>query len=311
MYKKLIYHRSGIITLYDRHSDQSISGSLILNKRQKQPNLEPMNIESDVGTIKETNNEFKKVFIDHYLKIQNKFNLFIKNAKKTSLPKLTGHGINVRPVNTKNLNYNLLSKITFSVSLISFLFLVVYFLSSQLSLFSNPKLIPATAAEIKPQIGFEQPIRQFEPAPDPTPASREFQINIEKIGLFSDITTNVDLADEAVYKQKLNEDGVAHALGSYFPGQNGPVYLFAHSTDTLANIPLFNAKFFALKNLEVGDEMKISYQGKQYTYLIRDKQIIQPDQISSIQNTTSKLVLQTCWPPGTDWQRLIIFANPI
>jgi len=215
-----------------------------------------------------------------------------------------------KPKLNLNINYRFFSRIGFAITLVSFSLLLSYFLMSQtnlssLAFFNTKNAAPSPLAEV-------QKPPQFEPTPDPTPASREFRITISKIDLSSDITPNVDLADEKVYKQKLlHETGVAHALGSYFPGENGPIYLFAHSTDTLANIPLFNAKFYSLQNLELEDEIEIAYHGKNYKYAIKSKQIIKPEDISIIQSTNYKLILQTCWPPGTDWQRLIIFADPV
>ena len=131
---------------------------------------------------------------------------------------------------------------------------------------------------------------------------------IPKINLESEVIANVDPASELDYDTKLKY-GVAHALGSYLPGGKGPVYLFAHSTDTIFNITRFNAKFFAVKELAVGDEVEILFNNKRYTYIIRERQIIQPDQLDVIRASDSNLVLQTCWPPGTNWQRLILFAD--
>lgn len=219
---------------------------------------------------------------------------------------------------TFKLNYGFLTKVTFGFTVVSFILLSLYFTSSQIDLLSfasSPKhfsfMNEKRTDPENPEIGFQKPQRQFEPTPDPTPVSREFRITIPKINLISDITPNVDLSDEIIYKKKLYENGVAHALGSYFPGEDGPVYLFAHSTDTLANIPLFNAKFYSLNELELGDRIELSYHGKKYSYSINSKQIIDPLKIDIIQNTSSRLVLQTCWPPGTDWQRLVIFADPV
>jgi len=139
--------------------------------------------------------------------------------------------------------------------------------------------------------------------------SNEYILEVPKIGLVSGIAPNVDLDNEEVYKQKLKETGVAHAKGSYFPGEVGPVFLFAHSTDTVFNISAFNAKFFALKDLEEGDEIKVNYHGNKHTYKVTGKTIINPDELDTIRNADSSLILQTCWPPGTDWQRLIVFAK--
>lgn len=137
-----------------------------------------------------------------------------------------------------------------------------------------------------------------------------FKIFIPKINLESDIVPNVDTTSEDIYKQKL-QYGVAHANGSYFPGQKGPVFLFAHSTDTIARILEYNAKFFDVNKLEAGDSVQVHFRGKDYQYIITKKEIINPDDLELIRNSNANLILQTCWPLGTDWQRLVLYADLI
>lgn len=138
--------------------------------------------------------------------------------------------------------------------------------------------------------------------------SQEFVITIPKIDVVSDVIANVDSTNEAIYKEQLMK-GIAHANGSYLPGQNGPVFLFSHSTDILFNVEQFNAKFFALKDLEAEDEIIINYRGSIYKYAVKEKKIINPDDLEQIRNSNSDLILSTCFPPGTNWMRLIVFAD--
>lgn len=137
----------------------------------------------------------------------------------------------------------------------------------------------------------------------------EFKIVVPKINLESEIVNNVDTNLEDEYKNKL-QFGVAHAKGSYLPPEiGGPVYLFAHSTDTVLNIARFNAKFYSVRELENGDEINVFFNGKKYVYKVKDKFIINPKEVDVVKNAETDLILQTCWPPGTDWQRLIIYAD--
>ncbi len=138
--------------------------------------------------------------------------------------------------------------------------------------------------------------------------NNDFKIMIPKIELESDIIPNVDTTSEEIYKQKLLA-GVAHANGSYFPGQDGMVFLFAHSTDSIARILEYNAKFMFVYQLDIGDEVQINYKGKLYRYAITDKKIINPQEVELVRQANSDLVLSTCWPLGTNWQRLILFAD--
>lgn len=137
-----------------------------------------------------------------------------------------------------------------------------------------------------------------------------FRIIISKINIDSKIIPNVDAINEEEYTKQL-KDGVAHAKGSYFPGEGGPVFLFAHSTDTIANIQQFNAQFYDLRNLEIEDEIQIIYDKKIFFYKVKDKKIINPNQLEEIRASNYPLVLSTCTPPGTNWQRLIVYSEHI
>lgn len=140
------------------------------------------------------------------------------------------------------------------------------------------------------------------------PVNNEFFLEIPKINLTSIIIPNVDTSNEAQYLEKLKV-GIAHAKGSYLPGDNGPIVLFSHSTDTLAHIVQYNARFYGLKDLQIGDPATIHFKGKIYTYTVIEKRIINPQDMDTIRNSGSKLIMTTCWPPGTDWQRLAVFLN--
>lgn len=143
-----------------------------------------------------------------------------------------------------------------------------------------------------------------------TETINEFKIRVPKLNMESMVGANVDPSNSEEYKSILTQKGVAHARGSYLPDQSGgPVVLFAHSTNTLENILQFNAKFFGLKELEIGDEIIINYGNKDYVYRVSNKKITSPTDLASIQEAQDDLVLSTCWPPGETWQRLLIFAK--
>ena len=105
---------------------------------------------------------------------------------------------------------------------------------------------------------------------------------------------------------------MAHALGTSFPGQPGVSYLFAHSTDTIFNVPRFNAVFYLLKDLEAGDRVVIFFNGRRFDYIVVERKITEPEDVSYFTMKTEEqiLVLQTCYPPGTTWKRLLVIAKP-
>ncbi|MDO8504133.1 MAG: sortase [bacterium] len=142
----------------------------------------------------------------------------------------------------------------------------------------------------------------------------EFSVYIPKIGAKAAIVANVDPASEKDYKAALTQ-GVAHAQGSSYPGQNGGTYLFAHSTDSPWNVSRYNAVFYLLRELkpEEKDEVYVFFLNKVYKYRITEKHIVDANDTSWLSNTKDgpeRLILQTCWPPGTTWKRLIVIAVP-
>ena len=143
--------------------------------------------------------------------------------------------------------------------------------------------------------------------PDP-----DFSIVIPKIRGKAKIIANVDPINELSYNQALIE-GVAHAQGTMFPGQNGNIYLFAHSTNSPFDAIRLNAVFYLLRELESNDEIYVFYQGVKHKYLVTDKKIVDPTDISVLSSTNQdgkeRLILQTCYPPGTRNKRLLIFAE--
>ena len=146
-----------------------------------------------------------------------------------------------------------------------------------------------------------------------TPKDPGFSIIIPKIGASAKVFSNVDISNQNVFLPILMQ-GVAHAAGTVFPGMNGNVYLFAHSTDNFWDVGRYNAVFYLLKNLTKGDEVVIFYQNKRYNYIVTGSKIVGPSDTSYLTNSQKGnkqlLVLQTCWPPGTTLQRLLVFAVP-
>lgn len=141
------------------------------------------------------------------------------------------------------------------------------------------------------------------------PQDPNFDIIIPKIGANSRIIANVNPADEKIYLKALKK-GVAHTLGTAFPGQKGHIFLFAHSTDYIWNVGTYNAVFYLLYKLKVGDEIDLFYRGRRYIYQMTGRRIVNPSQVEYLMAKSNKefLTLQTCWPPGTTLKRLLVFA---
>lgn len=142
----------------------------------------------------------------------------------------------------------------------------------------------------------------------------EFSVYIPKIGAKAAIIANVNPTSETEYKAALTQ-GVAHAQGSSYPGQNAGTYLFAHSTDGPWNFSRYNAVFYLLNELkpEEKDEVYVFFLNRVYKYRMAEKYTVDANDTSWLTQAKEgpeRLILQTCWPPGTTWKRLVVVAYP-
>lgn len=142
------------------------------------------------------------------------------------------------------------------------------------------------------------------------PISKDFSLIIPKVGINAAIIPAVNPANPGEYLDALKK-GIAHASTSFFPDENGTVYLFSHSTNYDWFVKDLNAVFYLLKNLDTGDLVVVFYKGKRYTYKLTEKRVVAPSDISYLipQPGNKRLILQTCWPPGSTTERLLIFAD--
>jgi len=145
---------------------------------------------------------------------------------------------------------------------------------------------------------------------DLSPPNTDFSIVIPKIDAVSPVIANVDPNDPNKYLPALKR-GVAQAAGTALPDQVGNVYLFAHSTDAFYDVNRYNAVFYLLGKLSKGDDVFIYYKGKKITYTVDQVKVVTPNDIKYLDKISDKktLTLQTCYPPGTTFDRLIVIAN--
>jgi sortase A len=145
-----------------------------------------------------------------------------------------------------------------------------------------------------------------------TPKDTHFSLIIPKIGASERVFENIDPSNEKIYGETLLK-GVAHAQGSSFPGYGGNTYIFAHSADSFWNVGRYNAVFYLLKELQPGDDVVVFFQNKRFNYEVSETKIVDSTDLSYLKSdigTGETLTLQTCWPPGTTWKRMLVFAKP-
>jgi len=141
------------------------------------------------------------------------------------------------------------------------------------------------------------------------PVDKEFGIVIPKIGANAKVIPNVDPYNPKEYQRALTQ-GVAHAKGTAFPGQIGNIFIFSHSSANFFEASRYKSIFYLLNKMETGDGITLAYQEELYTYRVTEKRIVAAEDISYLKKQAPEpsLTLMTCWPPGTNFKRLIVQA---
>mgnify|MGYP001197289137 FL=1 len=145
------------------------------------------------------------------------------------------------------------------------------------------------------------------------PINDDFSIVIEKLGVNAPIVSNVSITDEKAYKEAL-EHGVAHSVSSDYPTTSpSNVYLFAHASLNFWDLGKYATVFNLLRKLDIGDSVNIFYQGDRYIYKVVNREVVKGWNTTSITRSVIEpiLTLQTCDPPGTTINRLVVTAKLI
>ncbi|OQY21975.1 MAG: hypothetical protein B6I34_06505 [Anaerolineaceae bacterium 4572_32.1] len=130
----------------------------------------------------------------------------------------------------------------------------------------------------------------------PTPKSQPpTRIVIPKIGVDAPVLAGDDW--ESLKK------GAGHHSGTANPGERGNVYISGHND-------IYGQIFRRLEELDLGDEVVIYAGSKSYRYIVREKRIVEPTDVSVMYPTTEPILsLQTCYPYMVDSHRLVVIAR--
>lgn len=139
-----------------------------------------------------------------------------------------------------------------------------------------------------------------------------FSVYVPKIEARAKVVPNVNVGDKREYMQKLRL-GVAQAAGLSDPGELGTTYLFAHSVGDRLDFARYNAVFYLLDKVNVGDAVEIKFKNQIFKYQITGREILEASDTRYFKNDLSqeRVVLQTCYPPGTSWKRLVVVGKRI
>ncbi|MFA5776150.1 MAG: sortase [Patescibacteria group bacterium] len=143
------------------------------------------------------------------------------------------------------------------------------------------------------------------------PVDRQFGIVIEKIGVNAPVVADVAVSDEVAYRESLKY-GVAHASSSSYPSKEpGNVYLFAHSSLNFWELGKYAQVFNLLRKLEAGDRVHIFYEESDFEYRVVNKEVYKGFNTYALTRPVIEplLTMQTCDPPGTTLNRLVVIAK--
>lgn len=212
-----------------------------------------------------------------------------------------------------------------AVILSSLIFLIYLYQPLFLS-WRNYKSISNKPTTIEPVLVIT-PTQTFIPMPTPTVKkiveetvkvddNKDFKIEIPKIGANANIIADVSPLDKKQYLKVLENNNIAHSNLSALPGngKGSTTYLFAHSTQQSIQAVRKNSVFYLLGELGQNDKVLINYRGQNIEYKVYMKKIItakESEYLTFSDPSKEVLILQTCWPIGTNWKRLLVFAERI
>jgi len=90
------------------------------------------------------------------------------------------------------------------------------------------------------------------------------------------------------------------------PDQGGNTIIFGHR---FLKMPPAKDTFFRLDQVAIGDTFEVDWQGKTYTYQVKETKVVPPTDTSVLAQTAEPSVtLITCTPVFTSKERLVIYA---
>ncbi len=125
---------------------------------------------------------------------------------------------------------------------------------------------------------------------------------------------SLDITDASVI---IAGDDLAKSLihygGTAVPGEYGNTVIFGHSTlpQFFRGTKEYKSIFSTLPTIKVGANINLTYDGLSYRYVVIDKVVVEPTDLSPLEQRfdDAYLTLVTCVPPGTYLYRLNVKAK--
>ena len=140
-------------------------------------------------------------------------------------------------------------------------------------------------------------INSYNPPPIPTPGPEQARrIQIPAIDVDSPIV-------QGMYDWEQLKKGVAQRIGSAGPGGAGNMALAGHND-------IYGEVFRDLDKLAPGDEIIVSTQRRNYTYVVRDTKVVGPTDVWVLEPTDfASTTLVSCYPYRVNTKRIAVFAD--
>ncbi len=127
---------------------------------------------------------------------------------------------------------------------------------------------------------------------------------------------NVEKAKVKIGGTDLNS-GLIQYPGTADPGSTGAPVIFGHSVlrqfyrPDISNPNRYKSIFSKIMLLKKGDVIIVTHEGKKYTYTVKDKHEVQPDDLFILEQRQDarELKLITCVPEGTYLRRGVVVAQ--
>ena len=97
--------------------------------------------------------------------------------------------------------------------------------------------------------------------------------------------------------------GIGQYVGSGRPGQKGNVVLSGHND-------IYGEPFRYLDRLQVGDEIIVSSERQEHTYIVSEVRVVEPTDVWVMAPTDdARLTLISCYPYRVNTKRIVVFAQ--
>lgn len=148
----------------------------------------------------------------------------------------------------------------------------------------------------------------------PITNSKVYTLKIPAIGVEAPIVLEKRTDQDSIFKSL--EKGVVHFVDSPLPGQKGASIILGHSSAYPWYKGGYGSIFALLGKLKTGDLFYVENGDQVLTYQIKNSLIFNPlsdnSKIDEFAKTDgSAIILISCWPVGTNYQRIAVRAELI